>query len=128
MVKGAALRGGAAKCLDAQRSVMSGRRIQSRVAFVNSRGVLRVSRDVIIEKVADSEFVAVSGEPSVPGDVLTIAFSTTANRETQTVRVMTSRPIVVGGVVKHELRLERVDDDAVTATLGALTQNRGAND
>ena len=91
---------------------MSGRRNHSRVTFVNSHGVLRVSRDVVIQKTADHEFVAMSNEPGVPGDVLTIAFSTTGGRETQIVRVMASRPVLVKGVVKHELRLERVDDHA----------------
>ena len=76
---------------------------------MNSRGVLRVSRDVVIEKTADHEFLAMSNEPGVPGDVLTIAFSTKGSRETQTVRVTASRPVLVRGVVKHELRLERVD-------------------
>ena len=95
---------------------------------MNSRGVLRVSRDVVIEKAADHGFVAVSGEPGVPGEVLTIVFSTTGSRETQTVRVTASRPVLVEGVVKHELRLERVDAHAVTATPARLTQNRGAND
>ena len=107
---------------------MSGRRNHSRVTFVNSRGVLRVSRDVVIEKATDHEFVAMSGEPSVLGDVLTIAFSTKGRRETQKVRVMASRPILVDGIVKHELRLERVDVHAVAATAAGLTQNRGAND
>jgi len=89
---------------------MSGRRKHPRVTFLNARGVLRVSRDVVIEKAVDNEFVAVSSEPGVPGDVLTIAFSDEASRETQTVRVMASRPVLVQGVVKHELRLERVEE------------------
>lgn len=76
---------------------------------MNSRGVLRISRDVVVEKAADNEFVTVSSEPSVPGDVLTIAFSTRGSRETQTVRVTSSRPVLANGVVKYELRLEPVD-------------------
>ena len=89
---------------------MSGRRNHPRVTFLNSRGVLRVSRDVVIEKAVGNEFVAVSSEPGVPGDVLTIAFSAEASRKTQTVRVSASRPVLVEGVVKHELRLQRVEE------------------
>jgi hypothetical protein len=89
---------------------MSGRRNHPRVTFLNSRGVLHVSRDVEIEKAVDDEFVAMSSEPAVPGDVLTIAFSADGSRKTQTVRVTDSRPVVVQGVVKHELRLERVEE------------------
>jgi hypothetical protein len=80
---------------------------------------VRISRDVVVEKAADNEFVTVSSEPSVPGDVLTIAFSTKSGRETQTVRVMASRPVLANGVVKYELRLEPVDvDDAHCAESG----------
>ena len=91
---------------------MSGRRNQSRVAFVNSGGVLRISHDVVVVKVAQDEFVAVSSQPGVLGEVLTIAFSGRDGRETETVRITTTRPVVLNGVVKHELRLERVDSDA----------------
>jgi len=88
---------------------MSGRRHRSRVTFLNSRGVLRISRDVVVEKAADNEFVAVNSEPGVPGEVLKIAFSANDSREEDTVRVTASRPVLVDGVVKHELRLERLD-------------------
>jgi len=80
---------------------------------LNSRGVLRISRDVVVEKAADNEFVAVSSEPGVPGDVLTIALATKGSPETQTVRVTASRPVLANGVVKYKLRLKPVDvDDA----------------
>jgi hypothetical protein len=88
---------------------MSGRRNQSRVTFLNSSGVLRVSRDVIVEKPEHDEFVAVSSEPGVPGDVLTIALCGKHDREIVTVRVTASRPRLVNGGVKHELTLVRVD-------------------
>jgi hypothetical protein len=88
---------------------MSGRRNQTRVTFVNSSGVLRVSRDVIVEKSKHNEFVAVSSEPGVPGDLLTIAFCGNNDREIVTVRVTASRPRLVNGGVKHELQLKRVD-------------------
>jgi hypothetical protein len=91
---------------------MSGRRNQSRVTFVNSSGVLRVSRDVIVEQPMHDEFVAVSSEPGVPGELLTIAFCGNDDREAVTVRVTASRPRLVNGDVKHELKLKRVDSHA----------------
>jgi KaiC/GvpD/RAD55 family RecA-like ATPase len=100
---------------------MSGRRNHTRVTFVNASGVLRVSRDVVVEKVADDEFVAVSNEPGIAGDVLTIAFSVKQAREMVTVRVMASRPRLVNGAVKHELKLKRVNSHAA---YGAI--DRGA--
>lgn len=107
---------------------MSGRRNQSRVTFVNSTGVLRVSRDVVVEKVMADELVAVSHEPGIAGDVLTIAFSVNQVRETVTVLVMSSRPRVVNGVVKHELKLKRVDSDAVYGATEPEPPNRRPND
>jgi len=88
---------------------MSGRRNQSRVTFVNASGVLRVSRDVLVKRVVKDELVAVSNEPAVAGDVLTIAFSRDKVRETVTVQVMASRPRLVNGAVKHELTLRRME-------------------
>jgi len=88
---------------------MSGRRNRPRITFLNVGGVLRVSHDVVIEKTADNEFVAVSSEPVGPGEVLTIAFSAKDRRQTGTVRVSASRPVLVDGAVKHELRLEPVE-------------------
>jgi hypothetical protein len=97
---------------------MSGRRNQARVTFVNSSGVLRISRDVVVERTMRDEFVAVSGEPGVAGDVLTIAFSANEVRETVAVRVMASRPRLVNGGVKHELTLKRIDSHAVGGATG----------
>jgi hypothetical protein len=91
---------------------MSGRRNQSRVNFVNSSGVLRVSRDVVVERVLDDELVAVSNEPGIAGDVLTINFSVNQVRETVRVLVTASRPRLVNGGVTHELKLKRVDSHA----------------
>ncbi len=91
---------------------MSGRRRQTRVTFVNSSGVLRVSRDVIVEQSKYDEFVAVSSEPGVPGEVLTVAFCGKHHRKIVTVRVTASRPRLVNGRVKHELQLKRVDSHA----------------
>ncbi len=91
---------------------MSGRRNRARITFLNSDGMLRISRDVVIKKAAENELVALSSEPSGPGDVLTITFTTEDRRQTDTVRVTGRRPVVVDGVVKYELCLERLDGHA----------------
>ena len=91
---------------------MSGRRNRARITLLNSDGMLRISRDVVMKKAAENEFVALSSEPSGPGDVFTIAFSTEDPRKTATVRVTGRRPVVVDGVVKYELRLKRLDGHA----------------
>ena len=106
---------------------MSGRRTQSRVNVVNSSGVLRVSRDVVVEKIVDDAFVALSDEPGIVGDLLTIACSVNQVRETVPVVVTASRPRLVNGVVKHELKLKRADSQRA-ARPHAVSPNRGAND
>jgi hypothetical protein len=98
------------------------------VTFVNSCGVLRVSRDVIVEKMVGDELVAVSSEPGVAGDELTIALCVNQVRETVTVRVMASRPRLVNGDVKHELRLKRVDSHAKYGATRRRAVDRGTND
>jgi len=97
------------------------------VNFVNSSGVLRVSRDVVVEKIVDDAFVAVSDEPGIVGDVLTIACSVNQARGLVTVLVTASRPRLVNGVVKHELKLKRADSQRA-ARPHAQSPNRGAND
>lgn len=86
---------------------MSGRRSHSRVAFGNASGVLRISRDVLITRTTKDGFVALSSEPGVPGDVLTIAVVTDKAHELEGVRVIASRPVVVNSCVRHELRVKR---------------------
>ena len=87
---------------------MSGRRSHSRVRFSNTKGMLRVSRDVVVTRTTQREYVAVSGQPGVPGDVLTVAFVERDDRLSEVVQVVASRPVVVDGVVKHELQLSRL--------------------
>jgi hypothetical protein len=88
---------------------MSGRRKHSRVTFSSSHGVLRVSRDVVVELSPDNELVALSSEPGVPGEELTIASSGNDETETNAFRVTASRPVFVNGGVRHELRVEPAD-------------------
>jgi hypothetical protein len=78
------------------------------VAFVNSGGVLRISRDVVVKEATAEEFVAISLEPAVAGDVLTIAVAAKEAGDTESVRVIASRPFVRNGGVVHELRLARL--------------------
>ena len=106
---------------------MSGRRTQARVNVVNSSGVLQVSRDVVVEGIVDDAFVAVSDEPGILGDVLTIACCVNQVRQTVTVLVTASRPRLVNGVVKHELKLKRADAQRA-ARPNTVPPNRGAND
>jgi hypothetical protein len=91
---------------------MSGRRKHSRITLLNSPGVLRFSRDVVMERATDNGWTAISREPGVVGEELRVVFSANGDRATELVRVTASRPMLIDGSVKHELRLEPVDPAA----------------
>ena len=66
-------------------------------------------RDVIVDRTDHREFVALSTEAGVKGEVLTIHFAKDGNAPVP-VRVVDSRPTMVEGSVRHQLRLMTVED------------------
>jgi hypothetical protein len=98
--------------INAVRLLMSVRRRDSRLEVVNAEGVLRVLRDVMVRRTDNAEFIAISGEPGVRGEVLTI-FLAKDGHAPFSVRVVDSKPTMVEGSVRHQLRLRSVDADAV---------------
>jgi hypothetical protein len=89
-----------------------GRRKQPRITLLNSPGVLRISRDVVVERATDNGWTAISREPGVVGEELTVVFPANGDKAPELVRVTASRPMLIDGSVKHELRLESVDPAA----------------
>jgi hypothetical protein len=83
---------------------MSWRRRDSRWDVFNSAGVLRVWRDVLGHRTAAGEYLVLSNEPGVKGEQLTMYLATSAGRPLS-VRVADSRPLIVDGSVRHQLRL-----------------------
>jgi hypothetical protein len=73
-----------------------------------SFGMLRVLRDVIVRHVGDDELVAVGREAATVGDILTVQIAEPEASPNVNVRVVESRPIVVDGAVRHQLRLQRI--------------------
>ena len=69
-------------------------------------------RDVMVDRSDHREFVALSTEAGVKGEVLMIHFAKDGNAPVP-VRVVDSRPTMVEGSVRHQLRLMTVED-AVT--------------
>jgi hypothetical protein len=89
---------------------VSGRRTHVRYAFVSGlSGSVRVTRGVIITRQSDGEITAVSTVPGVINDELSLDLSTGDDTATATVRVVGSRPIVVDGALRHEIRLREVE-------------------
>ena len=100
---------------------MSLRRQDSRWDVFNSEGVLRVWRDVTGHRTAAGEYLVVSNEAGIKGEQLTMYLATRAQRP-MSVRVAESRPLIVDGSVRHQLRLVPFERDAVG---GLDTTNNG---
>ena len=87
---------------------MSGRRSHARFAVLQSpEGVLRVLRDIIVQSSTDDHIVALSREPGVLGELVSVEFPAEANGVVRA-RVHESQPIVVDGTVRHQLRLQHI--------------------
>lgn len=100
---------------------MSGRRSHVRFAVLQSpEGMLRVLQEVVIQNTRDDHTVALSREPGVLGELVSVQFP---HRDDTSVwaRILDSQPIVVDGSVRHQLRLHHLgeasaegrEDDAV---------------
>jgi hypothetical protein len=89
---------------------MSIRRRHSRSELVNTEGVMRVLRDVTIRRTGRGEFVVLSVEAGVSGEVVTIHVASEGNAPVP-VRVIGSRPVMVDGLLRHELRLTSLDGE-----------------
>ena len=90
---------------------MSGRRSHARFAVLRSpEGVLRVLRDIIIQSATDGHIVALSREPGVLGELVSLEFPAESNGVLRA-RVQESQPVVVDGTVRHQLRLHHVDGE-----------------
>ena len=88
---------------------MSGRRNHSRFAVV-SEGVLRVILDVDVPSGTGQDLIVISTDAVIPGDVMTIEYIDRAGTTGQ-VRVVESRPVMVSGSMRHEVRLRPLDED-----------------
>jgi hypothetical protein len=75
---------------------------------MNFDGALRILRDVTVRERSKDDFTAISRERAVPGEVLTLSRVVAGATVSVRVRVTDSRPVVVGGTVRHRLRLRRL--------------------
>ena len=91
---------------------MFGRRSHPRFSITTpSEGTLRVLRDVLVQRAAGHELVAISRQAGVVGEILTLELAerTSGPNAATRVRVIESRPMVLDGAVRHRLRLEPVN-------------------
>ena len=104
---------------------MSGRRSHTRFAMLRSpEGVLRVLRDVVIQSTTDEHIVAISREPGVLGESVSVQLSAQEGAAVPA-RVLESHPIVVDGSVRHQLRLHQVRPAATSSFPETVTASPG---
>lgn len=85
---------------------MSGRRCDPRFLVASPwDGAIQVLRDVVVNRVHRKELVAISATPGVIGEEMSLDLITAGNNVAVRVQVLESRPVVVNGAVRHEIRL-----------------------
>ena len=90
---------------------MSGRRSYARFDMLRSpEGVLRVLHDVVIQSKTDGHIVAISREPGVLGESVSVQLLADDESEL-TAKILESQPIVVDGSVRHQLRLHHAESE-----------------
>ena len=88
---------------------MFGRRSHSRFTITpSSQGSLRVLRDVVVQPSSGPEVIAISREPGIVGEQLSVEVIAQDQSQSHEVQVAESRPIIVDGAVRHRLRLELI--------------------
>ena len=92
---------------------MSGRRSHVRLNLTKAwDGVLRVLRHVmVVQRAEHGEFVAISSEPAVVGEALTLDLTADHAEMSLPVRVHEARPVVVDGALRHRLVLQPLESD-----------------
>lgn len=90
---------------------MSGRRSHVRLNLTTVwGGVLRVLRHVLVVQGAErGEFVAISSEPAVVGEALSLDLTADGAEVSLPVRVHETRPVVVDGALRHRLVLQPLE-------------------
>ncbi len=90
---------------------MSGRRVDQRYSVGHAEGVLRVLRDVTVRRGAANGFVVISTDAAGAGEVLVLERIVAGSVVGTEVRVVDSRPVLVNGCVRHQLRLAPMNSD-----------------
>ena len=89
---------------------MLGRRSYKRFKVTPSaKGVMRVLRDVVVQWTRDNEWTAIGREAGVVGETLVLDLGVGELPLRYPVRVLESRPVIIEGTVRHQLRLQVED-------------------
>jgi hypothetical protein len=89
---------------------MSGRRSHPRFAVTNPwGGVIRILRDVVVNRVDRDELLAVSNAAAIVGETLSLDLIGDGQALAVKVRVIDSRPVIIDGTVRHRVRLSLLE-------------------
>ena len=93
---------------------MSGRRSHVRFAVLQSpQGMLRILQDVVVQNTRPDHTVALSREPGVVGELVSVQFP--QDNSDVRAKVLESQPVVIDGSVRHQLRLHHLNGDSAEA-------------
>jgi hypothetical protein len=86
---------------------MLGRRSDERFKFIKpAAGAVHVFYDVIVKWNAENEWIAIGREPAVAGETLVLQVDDGEQRNQFMVNVIESSPVIVGGDMRHRIRLQ----------------------
>ena len=86
---------------------MLGRRSYKRFKVTPSaKGVMRILRDIVVQWTRDNEWTAIAREAGVVGEILVLDLGVGELPARYPVRVLESRPVIIEGTVRHQLRLQ----------------------
>jgi len=80
----------------------------------NTDGVLRVWQDVSGQLTANGDYIVISNEARLKGERLTMYLAT--SELPVDVTVLDSRPTMVSGLVRHQLRLQPMNGETSRST------------
>jgi hypothetical protein len=90
---------------------MSGRRSHLRFAVLQPpEGMLRVLQDVVIQNTGPDHTIALSREPGVVGERVSVQFP--QDDSDIRAKVLESHPVVIDGNVRHQLRLSHITESS----------------
>ena len=86
---------------------MQGRRNNQRFRIDEAGGgVLQALCDVLVQRIDDTEWIAISRQPAVVGEMLLLDIVEGEPEQRLTVCVIESRPVVLDGDMRHRIRLQ----------------------
>jgi hypothetical protein len=105
---------------------MSGRRSYARFDITpSSEGVLRILRDVVVQRAHDEDLLVIGREAGVVGDVMTLEIAEPGAGGAE-VQVVESLPVIVDGTVRHSLRLRRIANPGESSTDEPISSERSS--